>query len=236
MKKILFFTVFLLAAASAGAETIYLKSGVTATGKIVDQNDTSVVIDIGGATVTYYKDEIDHMDQGALAVPAKAPAVEVSAPVPAPVAVPAPEPATQPVISGGPLAGSGPLAGPGSISQSKHDLIMRFVDVFGTRASMKANFDQMMTSLGPDEAAKLRNAFNVEEIIEQLVPLYDKYFTESDLTAYVNFYGSADGKKLVSAIPQIMRGSVDISARYFEAHMPEEFKKGLEPKADASQK
>ncbi len=210
MKKFLFFTMFLLVAASAGAETVYLKSGATATGKIVEKNDKSVVIDIGGATVTYYNDEIDRID-------ATAPAAAPVAAVPAASAVSA----AQPVVPSGP------------ISQAKHDLIMKFVDVFGTRASMKANFDQMMSSLSPEEAAKLRNAFSVEEIIELLVPLYDKYFTESDLAAYVTFYGSTDGKKLVATIPQIMLGSVEISAKYFEAHMPEEFKKGMAPRAAA---
>ncbi len=213
MKKFLFFTILVLAAAAVnapsvvGAETIYLKSGATATGKIVDKNDASVVIDIGGATVTYYKDEIDRIDSGAVAAPvAAAPAAQ--------------DPAA--------AASAGVEQ---RVSQAKHDLIMKFIDAFGTRASMKANFDQMMTSLGADEAAKLRGAFNVDEIIEQLVPLYDKYFTESDLTAYVNFYASADGQKLVSSIPQIMRGSVEISAKYFESHMPEEFKKNIGARA-----
>ncbi|MBF0388313.1 MAG: DUF2059 domain-containing protein [Candidatus Omnitrophica bacterium] len=218
MKKILFFMVLLVAAvgaASAGAETIYLKSGVTATGKIIEKSDSSVMIDIGGANVTYYKDEIDRIEE-----------------TPAPAAV------AQPVAAEPARMAEAPAAQPAAavpVSKAKHDLIMQFVDVFGTRASMKANFEQMMSSLAPEEAAKLRTAFNVEDIIEQLVPLYDRFFTEADLQSYVNFYGSADGKKLVATIPQIMRGSVEISARYFEAHMPEEFKKGLAEKAAPAQ-
>lgn len=221
MKKFLFFAIFLLAAAGAGAETIYLKSGVTASGKIVDRSEASVVIDIGGATVTYYKDEIDRIDE------TPAPAAPVAA---------AGTPQGNDML-GSAAVPSEPAAAPGAqISQAKHDLIMKFIDVFGTRSSMKANFEQMMTSLGPDEAVKLRTAFNVEDIIELLVPLYDKFFTESDLTAYVNFYGSADGRKLVATIPQIMRGSVEVSSRYFESHMPEEFKKGAPAKPEADQK
>ncbi|MEI6437498.1 MAG: DUF2059 domain-containing protein [Candidatus Omnitrophota bacterium] len=223
MKKFLFFALFLLVTASiacsgAGAETIYLKSGATATGKIVQKTDASVVIDIGGASVTYYKDEIDRIDDAAPAAPAAA--------VPAPAAPVAVAPAVPASVAAA-VATDQPA---GTISPSKHDLIMKFVDVFGTRASMKANFEQMMSSLSPEESAKLRGAFNVDDIIEQLVPLYDKYFTEADLTAFVNFYGSADGKKLVSTIPQIMRGSVEVSAKYFESHMPEEFKKGVAAK------
>ncbi|MBF0594746.1 MAG: DUF2059 domain-containing protein [Candidatus Omnitrophica bacterium] len=214
MKKLIFFVVFLLAAYSAGAETVYLKSGVTATGKIVDRSDTSVVIDVGGATVTYYKDEIDRIDDGA--TPPAAPAA-----VSAPAAVPLAQDQTVPAVL--PKA-SEPLAS--SLSAAKRDLILKFIDAFGTRASMKANFEQMMASLAPEEAAKLRTAFNVDDIIEQLLPLYDRYFSEGELKAYIDFYNSDNGKKLVSSIPLIMRGSVEVSAKYFESHMPEEFKKG----------
>ena len=103
-------------------------------------------------------------------------------------------------------------------------MILQFIDVFGTKSSMAANFDQMMASLKPEEAQKLRNAFKVDEIIERLLPLYDKYFSEADLTAMIAFYSSPEGKKLVQTIPQLMRDSVEVSAKYFEAKMPEEFK------------
>jgi len=200
MKKYVFFVMFLLAAAAAGAETVYLKSGVKVAGKIVEKSDASVLIDVGGATVTYYKDEIDRIDDAT-------DYAEPAAPVPVPVPAPA-EPAA-------------------AVNDTKRELIMQFIDVFGTRSSMKVNFDQMMSSMSPEEAAKLRTAFSVDAIIEELVPLYDKYFSERDLKAFIDFYSSTDGKKLVETIPQIMRGSVEISARYFEANMPSEFKKGL---------
>jgi hypothetical protein len=216
MKKYVFFALFLFAAAAAGAETVYLKSGVKVAGKITEKTDNSVVVDIGGASVTYYKDEIDRIDDGS--TPAE--------PEPAPVAAAAPAPAVSAeavaVVSGAPL------------SPAKRDLILQFIDVFGTRSSMKANFDQMMSSMSPEEGAKLRSAFSVDAIIEELVPLYDKYFSENDLRAYIAFYGSTDGKKLVNTIPQIMRGSVEVSAKYFEAHMPAEFKKAASDAGSAS--
>jgi hypothetical protein len=39
-------------------ETIVLKSGKTIEGKIVEKTDTYMKVDIGGATLTYYRDEI----------------------------------------------------------------------------------------------------------------------------------------------------------------------------------
>ena len=213
MKRYVFLAMFLFTATFAGAETVYLKSGVKVTGKIVEKSDASVTVDVGGAPVTYYKDEIDRIDD--VAAPSEAKAVEPAPIVPAEVA-PAVAPPVVPEAAGASA----------SIGAAKRELIMQFIDVFGTRTSMKANFDQMMTSMSPEEAGKLRSAFSVDAIIEELLPLYDKYFSESDLKAFIAFYSSSDGKKLVDTIPQIMRGSVEISAKYFEAHMPSEFKKG----------
>ena len=184
MKTIILGVMFLAAATSAGAETIYLKSGTTVNGRITEKTDTSVTVDVGGATATYYQDEIDRIEEGAAAA----------------------------AVPGAP------------VSEAKKQLILKFIDVFGTRASMNANFEQMMASLKPEDAEKLRNAFKVDEIIDQLIPLYDRYFTDADLTALIGFYGSPEGKKLVDTIPQLMRDSVEVSAKYFEAKMPQEFK------------
>ena len=63
---------------------------------------------------------------------------------------------------------------------------------------------------------------HVDEILEQLIPLYDKNFTEDQLKAFITFYSSPDGKKLLDTIPILMRDSVDISAKYFEEKFPEE--------------
>ena len=174
---------------------------------------TKVAIDAGGATVTYYKDEIDRMEGGSPA------AVAPAAPV-APAAVPV---AVAPVVAA-PVVAAPVATAP--ISEAKKQLIAQFIEVFGTRASMIANFDQMMSSLPADQAGKLRKAFNIDEIIQALLPLYDKYFSEADLTAMIAFYNSPEGKKLVQTIPQLMRDSVEVSAKYFENHMPEEFKTG----------
>ena len=53
------------------------------------------------------------------------------------------------------------------------------------------------------------------------VPLYDKYFTENDLSELINFYKSPVGKKLIKVTPLLMEDSMMVSVEYFKERMPE---------------
>ena len=110
-----------------------------------------------------------------------------------------------------------------SVDPSKKALILKFIDVFGTKAAMTENLKAMTENLPADnpDYQKIKNGINVNEIIDRLVPIYDKYFTEQDLKDYIEFYASAKGKKLIDSIAKVMRESVDVSAEYFQEKFPE---------------
>lgn len=104
------------------------------------------------------------------------------------------------------------------VSAQKKELILKFIDVFGTRTVMTKNFEAMVNAIAkqrPQEAQQFHDRIKVDEIIERLIPLYDKYFTVEDLKEYINFYSSPGGQKLVSSIGSIMKESVGVSAQYF---------------------
>ena len=121
---------------------------------------------------------------------------------------------------------------PAPVTGEKRELILKFIDVFGTRRTMEQNLQAMFDDMGPDDpqAKKFKDNVRVDEIIEQLIPLYDKNFTEDQLKAFIAFYSSAEGKKLLETIPVLMRDSVDISAKYFEEKFPAQ--PPVEPPAD----
>lgn len=219
MRKAFLILVGLLAVTPCWAAKIYLNSGSVIEGKIVETGSDSVKIDVGGVPVTYYKDEIARLegdDAAAMALGldavASSPAPEASAP-----AASVPDAATPSPVAVDPVPAS-------AVSSQKKDMILKFIDVFGTRQAMISNFAQMLSALPADQAEKLRGIFSVDAIIEELVPVYDKHFSEAELAAFISFYSSAEGSKLVATIPQIMKESVDVSAKYFEARMPEDLK------------
>jgi hypothetical protein len=130
-----------------------------------------------------------------------------------------------PVAPAKEVAPTMPVAAPSAVlSPEKKEKILKFIEVFGTRETMKMNFDQILASMPPQDAEKLKGAFNIDEVIQELIPLYDKYFTSEDLDGFIQFYSSPTGHKLVQTIPLIMKESVDVSAKYFEEHLPADMK------------
>lgn len=153
----------------------------------------------------------------AAAAPAVAAPVEVPAAAPAVVSQP---PAPAPVVEAAPAQASGDeLAG-----MNKEALINKFVEIYGVKENMQANFDQMTSTLKPDQAEAFRNAVKVDDIVHELLPIYDKHFSEEDLRTYIRFYGSAEGKKLIQTLPLLMKDSVEVSMKYLDVHLPESLK------------
>ena len=233
---------------AAQADTIHLKNGNTVEGKVIEKTEDGVKVDIGGVTLTYYADEIVSIEaasnQATPAVPAaveakakepvvpavaETPAVVekvdppvVAAPVSEPVAVPvAPAVVEAPAVA--PLDAAPPVA-EDLANLSKNDLIKKFVQIYGVKENMQANFDQMTSTLKADQAEAFRQSVKVDQIVELLLPIYDKHFTADDLRAYIRFYGSPEGKKLVQTLPLLMKDSVDVSMQYLDAHLPESLK------------
>jgi hypothetical protein len=93
---------------------------------------------------------------------------------------------------------------------------------------MSNSLEGMINNLAkqkPEEAQKMRDRIKVDEIIDRLIPLYDQHFTADDLQAYIDFYSSPKGKKLLTEIPSLMKESVGVSAKYFTEKFPEITKK-----------
>jgi hypothetical protein len=108
----------------------------------------------------------------------------------------------------------------GQIPAAKRELILRYLDANGTRDSMSRNFKQIAAGLSNEEAATFLKAYSVDEIIERMVPIYDKYYREEELKAMINFYKSPAGLKVLEATPLIMKETSDIAAAYFREKGP----------------
>ena len=159
--------------------------------------------------------------------PAPAAPAEAVAPAPAaPVEAVAPAPAAHAeAVAPAPVASqAAPVVAADTITQEKKDLILRFMDVFGTRQALSSNFAAMLTQIAkdkPDEAQTIRQRVKVDEIIERLLPIYDRNFTSEDLKSFISFYASVEGQKLIKTIPQLMKESVVESVKYMQDKFPE---------------
>ncbi len=200
------------------AETIYLKTGKKIRAQILERSDKQIKVDISGVKITYYMDEIDHIedaDKQPTAAAQSNPPVEpapaikeqkkeqkVEMPsVPAPSSAPAPIDLT-------------------TRTDSKKALILDLVDASGTKDTMSQMFTQIIAQSPPEQAASLKTVLNVNEIIPRLVPVYDKYFSEDELKELIAFYKGSTGRKLIKVMPSIMEDSMKATESYFQEKMP----------------
>ena len=192
----------------ATAATIHLKNGSKISGEIVEQKPDFVKVDISGVTITYYRDEIRRIE-GA------------DAPSPAPAAG-GEKPASRPAAGRPEAAPPSPPSG-GSMdisSGQKRRLILKYLEISGTKETLDRMFKQMISEAPEDQSAQLRQIYDLEEIIDVLVPVYDQHFTAAELNELVRFYQSDVARKLSEVGPQVMEDALDAAVRYFQAKLP----------------
>ena len=61
---------------------------------------------------------------------------------------------------------------------------------------------------------RFRKKLNASELIEQIVPLYDKYYTLEDLRDINTFYESPAGKKIITTLPSLTQESMTIGQEW----------------------
>jgi len=205
------------------AATVYLKNGSKIEGELVQKTGGMVKVNVGGVTITYYMDEIDRIEGGGDV--AVSPAAKVSsAPVPAaPAGIPVPAVPTPPVAPA--VSGSSqslaPVSAPsatGGIANKR--TVLQYLELSGTKESLDQTFKQMMDDAKPEDAQRLRAGYNIEEIMEILVPIYQKYLTQEDFQKLIEFYQSPAARKLQEVTPPLMEDALNASLQYFQAKLP----------------
>ena len=197
------------------AETIYLNNGSKIQGRIIERNNEKVVVDFHGVAVTYYPSDIARIEGAAAA--AAAPGLTAR-----------PESSSAALPSGSLPSFENRPAAPRDVSpdssadaslaaKSKGDLIYLLMDISGTRQQMNQMLNQIVAQSDPAQAQQLRQALSIDEILAQLVPVYDKYFTQEELSGLIKFYQSPLGRKLLQVTPLIMQESLNASMNYLQS-------------------
>ena len=102
-----------------------------------------------------------------------------------------------------------------SQSVSKTDDIKRLLEITGS-GKLGVQVGQTMISSFkksyPNVPEEFWNSFlkelNSDVLINMIIPIYDKYYSESEIKELTEFYQSALGKKVIATMPQIMQESM----------------------------
>jgi hypothetical protein len=105
------------------------------------------------------------------------------------------------------------------LEQDKVKLIMVMIDVSGVRQNMEKNIEQILVKVDEDKREKFRELFNINDIIDRIVPIYSHYYTTEELIEIIEFYEGTTGQKVVESTPKIMLETVQAAAQYFQEKM-----------------
>jgi hypothetical protein len=99
--------------------------------------------------------------------------------------------------------------------------IRELLNVTGVKAISDQMMTQMLDSMKtqfPQVPAKVWDAFkaelNTDEMLNQLIPIYSKYYTNDEIKQMIAFYETPLGKKTIAVLPQITRESTAIGQQY----------------------
>ena len=122
---------------------------------------------------------------------------------------------------------------------SKAD-VEKFLDAMHTRAMMKSMMDAVTVqmhkmvheqvlkqpNLPADSEERLNKLTDsvykempVDELVDVMIPVYQKHFTKGDMDALVAFYSSPTGEKMVKEMPAIMSESMQAASGILQGIM-----------------
>lgn len=61
---------------------------------------------------------------------------------------------------------------------------------------------------------KFRTSANTHELLELIIPVYDKYYSLEDLKQINAFYESPSGQRMVQVSPEVMKESMQIGQQW----------------------
>ena len=108
-----------------------------------------------------------------------------------------------------------------SINTQKRADIISFLSASGSGEMLMNVAEQIVKVFKdnyPDVPEKVwedcKDAINTSELIELLVPIYDRNFTHVEIKEMIKFYHTPVGKKLVKSTPQIIEESYRIGEQW----------------------
>lgn len=78
---------------------------------------------------------------------------------------------------------------------------------------MTSHFEQL-SSLPPGFLEKFREVAKQESIVDMLVPVYMKHFSEEDLDAAITFHASPAGKRFLAAQPLVLQEAKEVGEQW----------------------
>lgn len=88
------------------------------------------------------------------------------------------------------------------------------------------SFKKKVPNATPEQLARLQamthdtfKDFTVDEIMDAVIPVYQRHFTKQDLAASIAFYSSPSGQRILDEMPGVMREAMQVGQQLAEKKM-----------------
>ncbi|MBF0384841.1 MAG: DUF2059 domain-containing protein [Candidatus Omnitrophica bacterium] len=102
------------------------------------------------------------------------------------------------------------------IPGNKLKLYRELFNVNGTRKSLEKMVNATVNSAPIDKKDQVSRLLNIDELLDSLIPVYEKYFYVDEIQDMVKFYKSPTGKKLIDKTPELMKSVMESNIEYFK--------------------
>lgn len=103
-----------------------------------------------------------------------------------------------------------------NIAADKTQLIIRLLEANGTRKSLERNIQDTLSKVPAKQKAGFEKLLNLNEIVAELIPVYDKHFSQEEIVAMSAFYESEAGQKMISVAPDLIEEAAKATLGYFQ--------------------
>lgn len=94
--------------------------------------------------------------------------------------------------------------------------------------SMVNYYKQQLPDISTDYMDAIKNKFNYDSLIAQIVPIYIRHLTLSDLRGLIAFYKTPLGQKMIQETPKVLQESMEIGMKWGQQAGDEVIKKAKE--------
>ncbi|WP_442794744.1 DUF2059 domain-containing protein [Pelobium manganitolerans] len=127
-------------------------------------------------------------------------------------------------------------------AQSKSDKIKTLLKLTGSADIRTQVSKQMIAALKTNMKSvpegfwdAFEQEINAENLIERIIPIYEKHYSEKDIDGLITFYQSDLGKKVTATLPAIMQESMQIGQTWGKEIAERAIKKLKEQNPDGHQ-
>ena len=107
-------------------------------------------------------------------------------------------------------------------AQSSKDVkIAELLETMGSTQAMKTSFEYMINyykqnnpQISSEYWDNSLKHVDYNELVQKLVPVYSKHFTEQEIVDLLKFYNTSTGKKMIEKTPTILEESMEIGRKW----------------------